>query len=248
MEASDVETTTPAWKAFYRFGAIMALLMLAIIIIQMIIFMTAPPPLEGSAIDWFALFQKNALIGLIDFELLMIVYTVISIPITLSLYHILKGTDQAFTVLYVVLSLIGVVCFIAARPAFEMLWLSDQFAAAMTEAQRSALLSAGEATLAAFHGTAFQVSYVLGSISGLIVSIVMVRNQVFSKTTAYVRIASSILDFGLYIPTIGIFLSIFSVLFLFIWNILIARRLFQLARDRAVPSPATFAPGTSPTH
>ena len=230
MERSDVETTTPAWKVLYRFGGIAALLMIGIIIIQMIVFMTVPPPLEGSAIDWFRLFQKNKLIGLIDFELLMLVYTIISIPVTLSLYHALKRNDQAFTALYVILSIIGVVFFVAARPVFEMLWLSDQFAAATTEAQRTIFLAAGEATLAAFHGTSFQVSYVLGSIAGLIISLVMLRSQVFSRATAYVRIASSVLDFGLYVPGIGLFLSIFSVLFLFIWNIMIARRLFQLAR------------------
>ena len=232
MATSNVETTPPSWRALYQVAAVAALLMVGIIIIQLIVFMAAPPPLEGSALDWFTLFRTNKLIGLIDFELLMIIYTLISIPITLSLYYALRRTDPAFTALYVALSLIGVVCFIAARPAVEMLSLSDQFAAATTEAQRSSLLAAGEATLAAFHGTAFHVSYVLGSLSGLIISLVMLRSPMFSKATAYVRIASSLFDFGLYIPTIGIFISIFSVLFLFVWNIMIARRLFQLAHSK----------------
>jgi hypothetical protein len=230
MEASNVGATTPAWKTLYKLGAVAALLMVAIIIVQMIVFMAAPPPLEGAALDWFTLFQKNKLIGLINFELLMLIYTILSIPIVLSLYHALRQTHQAYTALYVTLSIIGVVSFIAARPAFEMLWLSDQFAAATTDAQKSILLGAGEATLATFHGTAFHVSYVLGSIAGLIISLVMLKSRVFSNATAYVRIGSSIFDFGLYIPTVGIFLSIFSVLFLFIWNIMIARRLFQLAK------------------
>lgn len=231
MAASNIESTTPAWKTLYNFGAIAALGMVAIIVVQMLIFMTAPPPLEGTAIDWFALFQRNKLIGLIDFELLMIIYALISLPLILSLYHALRQTDPAFTTLYVALSLIGVVCFVAARPAFEMLWLSDHFAAATTEAQRSSILSAGEATLAAFHGTAFHISYVLGSITGLIISLVMLRSPVFSKATAFVRIGSSIFDFGLYVPTIGVYLSIFSVMFLFVWNIMVARRLFQLAKN-----------------
>jgi hypothetical protein len=231
METSNVETTASHWKVLYKFGGVAALSMVGIIVIQLIVFMTAPPPLEGSAIDWFGLFQANKLIGLIGFELLMIIYVILSIPVTLSLYHSLRRTDQAFTALYVVLSLIGVMSFIAARPAFEMLSLSDQFAAATTEAQRSTLLAAGEATVAAFHGTSFHVSYVLGSLSGLIISFIMLRSNIFSKATAYIRIASSVFDFGLYVPTIGVFLSIFSVLFLFIWNIMVARRLFQLARS-----------------
>jgi hypothetical protein len=58
----------------------------------------------------------------------------------------------------------------------------------------------------------------------------MLRASIFSKATAYVRIASSICDLGLYIPVVGLYISIFSVLFLFIWNILIARKCFELGK------------------
>lgn len=233
METTNVETTDPRWKVLYQLGGAAALSLVSIIVVQLIVFMTAPPPLAGTALDWFRLFEKNKLIGLIDFELLMIVYTILSIPLTLALYILLRRTSEAFTALYLVLSLLGVMCFIAARPAFEMLYLSDQFAAATTEAQKALFLAAGEAKLATFHGTAFQISYLLGSINGLIISLVMLRSNIFSKATAYVRIGSSVFDFGLYVPVIGIYLSIFSVLFLFAWDIMIARRLFQLARSSA---------------
>lgn len=232
METTSADHSTLAWSVLYRFAAAAALIMNAIIVIQLIVFMTAPPPLEGSARDWFTLFQENRLIGLIDFELLMVIYTVLSLLIALALYHALKHIDPAFTALFVALSAIAVVCFVVARPAFEMLFLSDQFAAATTESQRSLILAAGEATLATFHGTAFHVSYLLGSLSGLIISLVMLRSQIFGKATAFVRIGSSLFDLGLYIPTVGLYISIFSVFFLFAWNIMIARRLFQLARDK----------------
>jgi hypothetical protein len=232
METTNVAAADPRWKVLYQLGGIAALSMVGIIVIQLIVFMTVPPPLEGSAIDWFSLFQKDKLIGLIDFELLMIVYTILSIPMTLALYFALRSTDQAFSALFVLLGLLGVMCFIAARPAFEMLYLSNQFAAATTEAQKAIVLAAGEAKLATFHGTAFQVSYLLGSLNGVIVSLIMLRSRIFSKATAYVRLGSSLFDFGLYVPVVGTFLSIFSVLFLFVWNIMVARRLFQLARTQ----------------
>jgi hypothetical protein len=232
METTNVTAADPRGKVLYQLGGIAALSMVGIIVIQLIVFMTVPPPLEGSAIDWFSLFQKDKLIGLIDFELLMIVYTILSIPMTLALYFALRSTDQAFSALFVLLGLLGVMCFIAARPAFEMLYLSNQFAAATTEAQKAIVLAAGEAKLATFHGTAFQVSYLLGSLNGVIVSLIMLRSRIFSKATAYVRLGSSLFDFGLYVPVVGTFLSIFSVLFLFVWNIMVARRLFQLARTQ----------------
>jgi hypothetical protein len=90
-------------------------------------------------------------------------------------------------------------------------------------------LAAGEAMLAIFNGTAFQMHYVLGSVALLISSVVMLRSNVFSKATAYVGIIANVLAFGLYVPKIGVYLSIISVMpFYVIWYILIARRLFQL--------------------
>ena len=133
--------------------------------------------------------------------------------------------------LYVILGTLGVMAFINARPALEMLSLSNQYSTATTDAQRSALLAAGEATLAVFHGTAFHTSYLLGSFSGVIVSLVMLKSLVFSKGTAWVRIGSSLFDLGLYLPAGGLYISIFSVFFLFIWNILVARRLFHLSQS-----------------
>ena len=225
--------TEQGWKPLFNLGGVSALMMVGIIIAQMIVFMSAPPPYEGGASAWFALFQNNKIIGLINFELLMIVYVFLSIPITLSLYVLLRRVSPSFTALYVVLSLIGIMSFIVARPAFEMLFLSNGYAAATTDAERAVYLSAGETLLAVFHGTAFQVSYVLGSLGGLIISIVMLKTDVFSKTTAYLRIASSVFDFGLYVPAVGMYISIFSVLFLLIWDILVAQRLFQLGRGNA---------------
>ncbi len=225
---SKTEHVNSAWASLYNLGGISALLMVLIIIIQLIVFMSAPQPLDGTTLEWFMLFQRNMLIGLIDFELLMIVYMILFIPLALALFILLRQVSPSWTALYLALSLIGVMCFIAARPAFEMLYLSNGYYAANTDALRAVFLAAGEAKLASFHGTTFHISYILGSIAGLIISFVMLKTDIFSKTTAYIRIASSVCDFGLYIPIVGIYISILSVLFLFIWNILVARKLFQL--------------------
>jgi hypothetical protein len=222
--------TTSGWKPLYKLGGAAALGMAAIILIQMAAFMTVPPPLEGGAAEWFAFFERNAFMGLIGFELLMVVYVIVSLPLTLALYIILRKRAASLMLLCLVLSVVGVVSFIAARPSLEMLSLSRAYSAAADPAQRAVLLAAGEATLATFHGLAFHVSYVLGSLTGLLVSLVMLREGTFSKATAWVRIGSSIFDFGLYLPVVGMYISIFSVFFLLAWDILVARRLFQLAR------------------
>ena len=129
---TEYAETEHGWKPLFNLGGVSALMMVGIIIAQMIVFMSAPPPYEGGASAWFTLFQNNKIIGLINFELLMIVYVFLSIPITLSLYILLRRVSPSFTALYVVLSLIGIMSFIVARPAFEMLSLSNGYAAATT--------------------------------------------------------------------------------------------------------------------
>jgi hypothetical protein len=224
----DAGTSDSDWHWLFRVGGGAALGMVAIIVLQLAVFIVSPPP--STVTGWFTLFQKSKLLGLLSFECLFLLYGALSIPMSLALYVVLRRTSQSFTAIYLALSLVGVVALFVARPAFDMLRLSDQYAAAGTDTQRAALLAAGEALLAIFHGTAFLVSYVFGSLSGLIISVVMLRSNIFSKLTAYVRIISSVLDFGIFVPIVGIFISSFSAVLLLIWNILIARRLLQLGQ------------------
>ena len=231
-------TADPGWRGLYRTAGVSALIMVAIILTQFVVFAVAPPPLLGNAGDWFALFQKSAFLGLVSFEALLVIYALLSVLVTVALFIALRQASQSLTALFLVLSVLGGLAFVVARPALEMLSLSNQYAAAATDAQRAALLAAGEAMVALFHGTAFQVSYFLGSLAGLLIAAAMLRSGVFSRTTAYLRIGSSVFDFGLFIPGIGLYISLLSVLFLLIFDILVARRLFRLgrlggARDRA---------------
>jgi hypothetical protein len=224
--ASD--TPDPQWRKLYRYGGLSALFMVAVVPVQIVIFMVWPPP--QTAEGWFKLFNENALVGLLSFESLFLLYGILSVPLSLSLYFALRRTDPALAILYIALNLISVVAVFTARPAFEMLHLSGRYATAATEMQRSVYLAAGESMLAIWHGTAFLVCYLLGSLTGLIVSILMLKGRIFAKGIAYLRILSSVLDLTLFIPAVGLYLSAGSAVLLMIWNILVGRRLLQLAR------------------
>jgi hypothetical protein len=218
------------WNGLYKTGGAAALVMVAITLTQFASFAIAPPPLEGNAGDWFAFFQKSAALGLLGFEALLVVYALLSILVAVALFAALRPASPSLAALFLVLSVVGSMAFVAARPAFEMLSLSKQYAEATTEAQRAAVLAAGEAMVAIFHGTAFQVSYFLGSITGFLIGAAMLRSNIFSRATAYLRIGSSVFDFGLFIPGIGLFISLLSVVFLLAFNLVVARRLLQLGR------------------
>jgi hypothetical protein len=232
MRTSHGETAVDArWSWLYKIGGAAALFSVAIIPIQLIIFIVWGQP--ETAIGWFNLFQDNKLAGLLAFEILFVVNAVAGIATTLALYVALRGVNESLMAIATVLALVEAVTFIMARPALEMLYLSDQYAAATTDAQRATLLAAGEAMLATFHGTAFHVGINLFSIYYLIVSIVMLRSNIFGSVTAYTGIVAAILNWGLYVPGgIGYFLFTLSVIpFLAIWLVLVARRLFLLGRS-----------------
>jgi hypothetical protein len=124
------------FKLLSKIGAISSLFLVVIIIIQFIVFLAAPPP-SGEAQAWFALFQKNKLLGLVSFELLMVVYTILSVPLSLALSVVLWRTNKSLITIYLAISLVGVICFIASRPAFEMLSLSSQYANAIQKSKRT---------------------------------------------------------------------------------------------------------------
>jgi hypothetical protein len=93
------------------------------------------------------------------------------------------------------------------------------------------LLGAGAALLAVYKGTAFNVYYVLNAITLLIFAIVMLRSDIFSKTTAIIGIISGVL---MSIPStagaIGLVFSLGSLIPWAIFLVLISRKFFKLSQ------------------
>jgi hypothetical protein len=217
-----------SWKPLYRVGGAAALITAILIPIQVVVFVVWPPPREGTASEWFTLFEDNWLLGLLSLDLLLIVDYVLLVPIVLALYVALRRVSESWMAVGTALYFVAIAAYFASNTAFEMLSLSDQYAAATTDAQRATYLAAGEAMLATFEGTAFHVSYVLASLTGITIGAVMLRSDIFSRVAAYALILGDVIGLGLYVPTIGLFLSVISVSVLWIWYVLIARRLIQL--------------------
>jgi len=219
----------PKWKWLYKIGGAAALLSVVFFPIQILVFIISPPP--TTVTGWFTLFQNNRLIGLLDLDLLLVVDQVLAALMFIALYAALRRVSESFLVIGTTLALFSTVLFISANPAFAMLSLSDQFAAAATAAQRAALLSAGQTLLVIWQGTAFHTSYIIGSIGTIIIPAVMLRSRVFGKAAGYLGILANVIALGLYVPKIGVYISVFSVVFLWIWYILIARGLFNLGQS-----------------
>lgn len=227
-QVTNTKTSDSDWKSLYKIGGIAAVLMFVLTLIQSLVFITNPPP--STVIDYFTLFQKNKILGLLDLDFLLIVINILLIFIYLALYTALKRFNKSYTAIALVIGLVGTTLFFASREAtFGMLSLSNQYATAATDAERAMLLAAGQALLTIYNGTAFDLSYVLGGIVVLIFSVVMLQSNVFSKATAYLGITMGVLMLAP--PTIGmtgLLLSLLSLVPTLIWLIPIARKFFQL--------------------
>lgn len=232
MAESISQSLDAEWKPLYRVGAAAAVTVLGLVPLQIVAFVVWPLP--STVVEWFALFQRNRLIGLIDMDLLLLVDHVLLGLMFLALYAALRRANQSLMAIALTMALIGITTYFSSNTAFEMLSLSGQHAAATTEAQKTVALAAGQAMLATWQGSAFNVSYVLCAVAILVTAAVMLQSHIFSRMTAYIGLLFGALSV---VPAsagkIGLVLSLLSLVPMWIWLILIAGRLFQLGRTTA---------------
>jgi hypothetical protein len=221
---ANVQPGGNRWHRLYKIGAVAALISVAVIPLSMVAFFIWPLWPD----DILLVIHEDWLAGLMGLDFMYLLSSVLSIPFFLVLYVTLKEADEGWALIALTLGLLGLVCLLPARPIPEMFALSDQYAAAATDAERAIYRAAAEAMLAHFEGMAYHAHYVLGSASLLISSFLMLRSGTFSRATAYVGIVTNVVVFGFYVPQVGVYISLLSVVGYLIWYILIARRLFQL--------------------
>ncbi len=231
----DLPATEPLaadWGWLYTTGGIAAIVTVVLIPVAIAAHLLWPPPpwAPGAAGDWFAYIQGNWLAGLLNLDALLAVSLVLSVPLYLALWAALQQTARSAMVIATAVALLGTALHLVSITVLELLAFSGAYAAATTDAARASYLAAGEAALAAYYGTAFQVSYVLGYGAYILIGAVMLRGAVFGRATAYLGILTGVAGFGFYLPAIGLFLSVVVVLLIGAWNLLVARTLFRLGR------------------
>lgn len=240
IKLNEVDSRGPAdshWKDIYKIGGAAAIIAALLIPLEIIVFTVWPLP--TTVMGYFALFQSNTLIGLIDFYLLEVAAYALFVPMFLAIYVALRRFNESYLLIAIILAITGITVFFATNNPFSMLSLSNQYTAATTEVQKSIILAAGQAILVNTGQRAvggFNMGFFFISIAGLIVSAVMLRSNIFSKLTAYVGILAFVISLAdyfriVFLPGAVIFtliIAIASALLLIIWLILVGRRLFQL--------------------
>lgn len=217
------------FAALFRVAGFAALLTALLIPLQIVAFIVWPPP-AANVIEWFDLFQRAPFIGLVSFDLAILLEEALLIPIIAALYLLLRRRSESLMLIAAGLWLVSVALFIGSNTGFEMLALAHRYDEAATGAQQAMYLAAGQAMLTAYmeQGSSFVVGYSLASTAGILVGVAILRSRALPHLAGWAAIVANVLGMGLFIPTIGIPLSIVSVAILIVWYALVGWRLVRL--------------------
>jgi hypothetical protein len=245
-KAANFTTVEPGFRSLYLAGGAAA-------IVAAIVFRRNLGPeasiitgqvAPAAMIDWFTLLQDNRLLGLTFLNVFDIVDYALAGLMFLALYFALRRYNKSYMSLAVAFGFMGLAVYFASNTALSVLSLSDQYAAATSDAQRSMLLAAGQAIMALnppgviYPGAGNYLSFLLVAVAGLIISLVMLQSAIFGKATAYVGLLASAFDLACCIAIafqpvkspVCVLLIAAAGLLLMVWHILIGLRLIRLGR------------------
>lgn len=250
MDAGEEQRKTndsqPAagWSSLYRTGGVAAFLLIVYALATMVqlVVLGGPPTTAAAA---FSLLHDHRIVGLLRLDLPTVLVMPLYYLLFLGLLAALWRTDRANATLSTALAFVGVTLLLATPTGLSMMWLSEKYAAATTDAARMQFLAAGEALLATdvWHGTGAILGGIIVQSGAVLISVVMLRGGVFSKTTAYLGILMHGFDLahiilGLFVPVAGVVFMAIAGPFYPIWLFLVGRRLLRLAAATRSTLPA----------
>ncbi len=167
------------WKPLYRAGALAALTAAVLFrrnIGAEVSLFTGIEMIPTNAADWFSLLQRNPFVGLSFLAVFDLVNYFLVGLVFLALAARLWPLNKSLTAMALASGLVGIAVGLSSNISFSMMSLSQQYAAASGEAQRAALLAAGQSLLASsgamanFPGTGTYMSYLLIALAGLLLA------------------------------------------------------------------------------
>jgi hypothetical protein len=241
--AKGVEMTD-TWKPLYRTGAIAALLAALLFrrnIGAEVSLFTGVEAIPTAVADWYALLQANPFVGLSLLAVFDLVNYILVGVIFLALGAALWQVNKSVVALALTSGLVGATLNLSSNISLTMFSFSQRYAAATSAAQRSDLLTSGQAVLAgndplaAIPGTGALVSLLLVALAGLFFSVLLLP---FYRGTAVFGLLASGCDLAycFVFPLTAVapvyLLLAAAGLFWMLWHLLVARILWQYARSK----------------
>ena len=236
------DTRHERWAGLFRAGAVAAVLIAILLMAEVAVYAAFPRP--ATVLDHFALFGSDPLVGLLTLDLLGLIAYLLFVPMTLALYVALHTRGEATMATATALFMLGVADFLATNTLFPVLELSGRYADASTEAERAAVLAAGEAMFVLFNENAFLLSYVIVSAAWVLIGAVMLRTAGFGRAIGSIGllaggagIVAVVLEHaGPDLVPVAIPVYFAAILLLVVWVALVGGRLRSLHRAAIAPT------------
>lgn len=232
LETSGIDVSP--WKSLLKIGGAAAIILIVLGIVEVVIEASGGSGLTSTPstiLEWFTLLQTNRLLGLAILGIFETAFFPLGVLMFMGLYIALRRVSESLMAIGTAFYFISTAIYFASNNAFAMLNLSNQYAVATTEAQRNLLLAAGQAVMATETGTGMVMTFLLGSLAGLIVSIVMLKSKTFGKPVAIIGIIANVL--GMPGSALGLAVWTLNGLLMMVWTILVAIKLLQLSKNCA---------------
>jgi hypothetical protein len=217
------------WRPLYRAGAISAIAMLAMMPVQLLVFLRWPPPV--SAAGFLQLYERSLPLGLLSLDLLYMVDIALTALLIGALCAALWRESRVLAATALAITLVATGVYFASNPAFSMIAVAQHHATAATDAERAAASGAAESLLAGYLGVANGTSYTLFALGGFLLALAMLRTRIFGKPTGWLGLVTYVL---MVVPAgagrLGMIFAFASLLPLVVWLVLVARRLLRLGR------------------
>ncbi len=239
---SDKQLIIQRWKGIYIIGGVFSIIVILIGLAEIIFtFLPDGGAEQTTVMDWFNLFQRNPFMGMRNLGLVNIFLVSFGIPVTITLYLAHSKVDKPLALLAMVVSLLGSAIFFATNRTFPMLELSSQYITAITDTQKVIIEAAGKSMLAVgeSHTPGTFLAFFISTLGGLLISIVMLRNNIFGKVNAIIGIISFcflmlfevLSDFIASLNDITMGVAMVGGILNMVWHVLIAIRLFYLGNS-----------------
>lgn len=232
----DVRCDVARWQGLVRCGAWAALAGVAMIVVQMGLYVVWPPP--ATVEEYFDLLLADPVRGAVALDALYVVSNLLAYLLYGALAVVLWRVSRSGAAVALAFGVLGMAAYLASPRPVEMLILARAYDEA-APAEQVALLATGEGMLATWMGTAFDLYYLLNLVTLVLLTVLMLRSTVFTRVTAWWGVAAAVL---MAVPSnagvVGLAFALASLVPWSVFSVLVWRRLRGLVAESTGPSTA----------
>jgi len=236
MTTNLTETIDKSWKGLYRWGGLSALTAGVLYIIALLLALGLGVPSSATGEGTLKWFSGQTTLAYTWYGL-AIAADILLVPALLALYLALKGINKNALLAAAAIGGLALALDLGANLITwtALITLSQNYAAATSDVQRAAFVATADYAVGITSVSATVFSSIIFNIWPFITSLVMLKG-IFSRATAYVGMAGSIVGFAygltVFVPyssSLDVLLVLMIVL-LAVWLLLTGNRLYRLGK------------------